>query len=141
MSSWIEPRNSVHLFEADPEVFRAVTTGLQQVLVDQDELDVRSGDQVILRELGSKRQYTGQWLCRRVTHRLPGGAGSGIAIGHGVLSLNNAAENEYATAHLRKDLGRAAAEGVSAGVFFERLAASERVERSRRQGLLLERVS
>lgn len=143
-----EAPNSVHLFEVDSDVFRSVTTGLQHALVAADELDLRVGDQVVLREWiptgpGGRGHYSGYWICRRVTSRLPGGGDSGIVEGFGVISVNNAAENDYATAHLRKEILIAGRSGIPPERFFELKAAAERKKREHRQSVApqLERVS
>lgn len=142
-----EPLNSVHLFEVDPEAFRAVTTGVQNAIVAGDELDVRAGDQIVLREWAStgpagRGHFTGNWLCRKVMSRLEGGPGTGIEDEFSVLCLNNASENEYATAHLRKEISIADRQGISQPRFFELKAAAERKRRLIRQGApKLERVS
>jgi hypothetical protein len=141
-----EASNSVHLFEVDPDVFRAIVTGLQHAVVAADELDIRTGDQIILREWittgpAGRGHYSGYWICRRVTSRIPGGAETGILDGFSVLSVNNASENEYATTHLRKELLVAHRRGIQSERFFELKAAAERKKREQRAPVPLERVS
>jgi hypothetical protein len=133
--------NSAHFFDVDPETFRAVTIGVQHAFVAPDELGILAGDQVVLREwlagsITPRGRYSGQWICRRVTSILPGGGDSGIVAGFGVLSFNNAAENEFATSHLRKEMQQAERRGVAPARFFEFKAAAEAEKRVARQKVL-----
>jgi uncharacterized protein DUF3850 len=137
VSAVAEP-NSLHQVRIDRDGFRAVTLGLQNALVLPDALDVRVGDQVALREWAvtgpaGRGQYTSEWIVRRVTHVLGGGGESGITEGHRVVSLNNATENESATAWLRKDLRHAEKQGVDGLRYFELKAEAEARKRSLRQ--------
>ena len=128
--------NSLHQQSVDPVAFREIVLGLRHALVAPDALDIRVGDQVVLREWvatgpAGRGHYTLEWVVRRVTHRLSGV--EGIATGFSVLSLNNASENEFATSHLRKDLHLAEREGIVQLRYFELKAAAERRKRELRQ--------
>jgi hypothetical protein len=87
--------------------FRALSLGLQQVLLVQGE-EYQPGDQVVVRELAPRdgdrygSAHTSLWLCRRVTHRLTAADCSGIAPGWAVLSFNTAVENEWSTAAIQR---------------------------------------
>lgn len=125
----------LHFVSRDRTEFRALSTGLQQVLVLpavlSTELEVHEGDQILVRELASDQDryasaFSPFWLCRRVTHRMssldcPGGISRGWAI----FSLNTPSENEWKTAFLRRKLAEGLRRGLSEDAFWRELEASE----------------
>lgn len=130
---------AVHFFRLDPDSFRAITLGHQHAVVAQTSLGIEPGDQLVFREWRSvltasveTGSYSGAWLVRRVTHAQPGGPGTGVDGDHEVLSLNNAAENEWATLSLKRELSLSERQGVSPERFWR---IKERKERGRRGSL------
>jgi len=128
---------ATHYIRLEPEVFRVVTLGQQHALVLPRERAVTLGDQVVVREwrrpppgTGGDGSYTGIWLCRKVTHIQFGGPGTGIDVSHVVCSLNTAAENDYATIVLKRQLSLAERQGVSPDRFWRVM---ERKDSARRE--------
>jgi hypothetical protein len=135
--------NSLHQAQLDPVLFREVTIGVQHALVVEDALGIWVGDQIALREWvatgpAGRGHYTGQWIVRRVTGRQSGGGETGVLPGFSVLSLNNAAENEFATSHLKKEITQAEREGILPARFFELKAAAERRKREQQRKTVTE---
>ena len=121
---------ATHFVSRSSEEFRALSLGLQQVLLVQGD-DYQPGDQVVVRELapGSGRyepEHTSLWLCRRITHRLTAANSTGVAPGWAVLSFNTAAENEWSTASLKRRLLASIRGDWSAEDFWRELAAREK---------------
>lgn len=131
---------STHLIRIEPAAYRAIAVGEQQALCVRRDEGIVAGDYVVLREYerkGGTGGYTGVWLARRVSSLL---TGEGIEPTHAVASLGDRNDSERATLALRRQLGLAERQGVSADRFFR---AMERKERARREVLRrsLERVS
>ncbi len=131
--------SAAHFFRLDPDSFRAIAYDKQHAVVAQMSLRIETGDQLVFREWKSLRtpavetgSYTGAWLVRQVTHCSPGGAGTGVAADHQVVSLNGSLENERATLYLKRELNRAERQGVAPDRFWR---IKERKEKIRRGSL------
>lgn len=127
---------ATHFFRLDPDSYRAITLGQQHAVVAQNALGIEVGDQLVFREWRSvvtvsveTGAYTGLWLVRKVTHAAPGGPGTGVDADHQVLSLNNAAENEWATLNLKRELSLVERQGVSAERFWRIKERKEKIRR------------
>jgi hypothetical protein len=127
---------STHHVSVDPSVFRALTLGIQRAIVAGVEMGVKVGDQLVFREWVAEDarhsgggSYTGGWVCRQCQHVLPGGSDTGIDPSCVVLSLNNAAENEWATARLKRRLSMAERRGLPPDRFWAHEDALEKEHR------------
>lgn len=150
---------SCHVFAMEPDPFRALMLGLKTAVVLPLSLGVYVADQLVFREWrpaqGSASEgsapegFTGAWTCRRVTHEERGyqaffavcaperlTAGScGVDLKSAVYSMNNAAENSSAKAHLAHRLTQSRADGLTQEQFW---ADVHQKEHSRRE--ILRRV-
>lgn len=124
---------NTHFVRLDFETFRAVTEGRQNAIVVASVEAIAVGDQLVFREwraTPTRRgggEFTGLWVMRRVTHNLVGSPG--IASGFVVVSLNTAADNEWATSQMRRKLSLAERSGLSPERFWraeERKAGAQR---------------
>lgn len=106
--------------------FRDVSTGKQRSVCLRAEGGLAEGDQLVLREARPDGTHTGAWLMRRVTHVL---AGEGLATGYCIYSLSTAADNERAIVAMKRHIGLAERQGVSADKLFR---IQERREAARR---------
>lgn len=132
-----------HFLPLSPERFRAVTVRTLQALVLKQSLGLEVGHQLLLREWNSAQRspsgqsqgdYTGNWIARMVSYVDPLLDDVSLRDGYVLVSLNDATENEWATAQWKKRLSTAVRQGVSPERFWQimmqqELAAAEREQK------------